>query len=347
MYSERRLYEILKECYTILEVDENVDDISLKKAYRAASKKYHPDANPNDEQAEEKFKKVSEAYTFLNNENNRKLYKKLKEKYENFKQREYSRRQSSKFYKDEEKVKENENKYIFQRRDGSKVEIQPLDKHYINGQKICKYRVIQYCNNMTIINDVYGRINLSELLKTVEYCDFCVNNLLSKNNIDSAIKVYNGYIGYVEMAYKNGRKHYKVCDRDSIDNYDLAMDIYSLRNKEDEINIETEDYDIWLEKLGKVIFNGKALNQYLVFEDNANILNLVYSENIDIYKIKNNRRYHNAVSEKLLDIERLKQKNKEGGYISQLLYNVDSDGYDIVIDKEIEKVLNVKQKNRV
>ena len=60
MLGERELYEQLKEYYDILGIDENVDEIKLKKAYRFAAKKYHPDGNPNNKEAEEKFKKVSE-----------------------------------------------------------------------------------------------------------------------------------------------------------------------------------------------------------------------------------------------------------------------------------------------
>ena len=185
MFSERRLYEILKECYDILEINENVDEIKLRKAYKIALKKHHPDTNlDNIEMATEKTRK---AYAFLKDEKNRKLYSMLKQKYENYKQSENKNQKTTNFY-EEEKVSENVNKYIFQRRDGSKLEIQPLKKHFIAGEKIYEYKLIQYYNNMTIINNVYGRINLSELLRTVEYCDFCINNLLSKKNINESVK---------------------------------------------------------------------------------------------------------------------------------------------------------------
>jgi len=51
--------------YKILEVERNADESAIKKAYRAAAMKYHPDKNQGDKEAEEKFKQVSEAYEIL------------------------------------------------------------------------------------------------------------------------------------------------------------------------------------------------------------------------------------------------------------------------------------------
>jgi molecular chaperone DnaJ len=55
----------MKEYYDILGLKEGSDKSEIKKAYRKQSKKYHPDLNPNNKQAEENFKKVSEAYEIL------------------------------------------------------------------------------------------------------------------------------------------------------------------------------------------------------------------------------------------------------------------------------------------
>tara|TARA_R110002153_G_C13330512_1_gene497958 strand:- start:2759 stop:3685 length:927 start_codon:yes stop_codon:yes gene_type:complete len=55
----------MKEYYDILGLNQNADKNEVKKAYRKLSKKHHPDLNPNNKQAEEKFKKISEAYEIL------------------------------------------------------------------------------------------------------------------------------------------------------------------------------------------------------------------------------------------------------------------------------------------
>src|SRR5262249_20813715 len=49
----------------------------IKKAYRKLARKYHPDVNPNDKSAEEKFKEVSEAYEVLADQEKRKRYDQL------------------------------------------------------------------------------------------------------------------------------------------------------------------------------------------------------------------------------------------------------------------------------
>ncbi len=54
-----------KDYYDLLGVGRNANDDELKKAYRQLALKFHPDKNPGDKQAEEKFKEVSEAYQVL------------------------------------------------------------------------------------------------------------------------------------------------------------------------------------------------------------------------------------------------------------------------------------------
>lgn len=63
-----------RDYYEVLGVDRNADDAALKKAYRQLAKKYHPDANPGDEEAAAKFKEASEAYAVLSDADKRKQY---------------------------------------------------------------------------------------------------------------------------------------------------------------------------------------------------------------------------------------------------------------------------------
>ena len=63
-----------KDYYEALGVVRGADADEIRKAYRKLARKYHPDLNPGDKAAEERFKKVQEAYDILSDENKRKVY---------------------------------------------------------------------------------------------------------------------------------------------------------------------------------------------------------------------------------------------------------------------------------
>lgn len=63
-----------RDYYEVLGVEKNADDAAIKKAYRALAKKYHPDMNPGDAEAEKKFKEASEAYAVLSDPDKRRQY---------------------------------------------------------------------------------------------------------------------------------------------------------------------------------------------------------------------------------------------------------------------------------
>lgn len=56
-----------KDPYKILDISRDADEVAIKKAYRKLALKYHPDKNPGDASAEEKFKEVTQAYEILSN----------------------------------------------------------------------------------------------------------------------------------------------------------------------------------------------------------------------------------------------------------------------------------------
>ena len=63
-----------RDYYEVLGVDRTADAAALKKAYRKLAKKYHPDTNAGNKEAEQKFKEATEAYEVLSDEKKRKIY---------------------------------------------------------------------------------------------------------------------------------------------------------------------------------------------------------------------------------------------------------------------------------
>lgn len=63
-----------EDYYRLLGLDRDASDREIKKAYRQLSKKYHPDKNPNDETAHQRFVQIAEAYDALSNEETRRIY---------------------------------------------------------------------------------------------------------------------------------------------------------------------------------------------------------------------------------------------------------------------------------
>ena len=63
-----------RDYYEVLGIDKGASKDDIKKAFRKMALKYHPDRNPGDKEAEEKFKEVNEAYSVLSDDDKRKKY---------------------------------------------------------------------------------------------------------------------------------------------------------------------------------------------------------------------------------------------------------------------------------
>ena len=63
-----------RDLYEVLGISKTSDEKTIKKAYRKLAKKYHPDMNPGDKTAEQKFKEATDAYNILSDPEKRKLY---------------------------------------------------------------------------------------------------------------------------------------------------------------------------------------------------------------------------------------------------------------------------------
>jgi molecular chaperone DnaJ len=68
-----------KDYYQVLGVPKNASHAEIKKAYRKLAQKHHPDANPNDKAAEDRFKEISAAYDVVGDEEKRKQYDEVRE----------------------------------------------------------------------------------------------------------------------------------------------------------------------------------------------------------------------------------------------------------------------------
>jgi curved DNA-binding protein len=76
-----------KDYYQILGVDRKADEEEIKRAYRKLALKHHPDKNPGDKQAEERFKEINEAYDVLGDPTKRAKYDQLGSSYRAWQQR--------------------------------------------------------------------------------------------------------------------------------------------------------------------------------------------------------------------------------------------------------------------
>ncbi len=76
-----------KDYYAALGLSPDADDQAIKRTYRKLAREYHPDRNPGDTQAEERFKEINEAYQVLGDQEKRKKYDALRQQYQQWQQR--------------------------------------------------------------------------------------------------------------------------------------------------------------------------------------------------------------------------------------------------------------------
>ncbi len=75
-----------KDYYQILEAAPDADEKQIKQTYRKLARQYHPDVNPGNKEAEQKFKEINEAYEVLSDPEQRKKYDELRADYQRYRQ---------------------------------------------------------------------------------------------------------------------------------------------------------------------------------------------------------------------------------------------------------------------
>src|SRR2546421_12574208 len=75
-----------KDYYDVLGVDRNAKEEDVKQAYRKLARKFHPDVNPGDKSAEDKFKDIGEAYEVLSDPAKRAQYDRFGEQWKMYSQ---------------------------------------------------------------------------------------------------------------------------------------------------------------------------------------------------------------------------------------------------------------------
>lgn len=75
-----------KDYYRILDVERSADEKALRSAFRKLARKHHPDINPGDKDAEERFKEINEAYEVLSDSEKRKLYDRFGEDWQRYRE---------------------------------------------------------------------------------------------------------------------------------------------------------------------------------------------------------------------------------------------------------------------
>ena len=152
------MQNVNKTYYEILEVSMNASLEEIKQAYRKQAKKYHPDRNPNNKEAEEMMKLVNDAYEVLSDINKRKKY----DDELNYKSSNSSNRENKKVYKDEHwfnsywynhTTKDNRKTYGLKKEE-LKVLLEKLVFSYVNARKFEKTVTFKDRRNY-IINEVF------------------------------------------------------------------------------------------------------------------------------------------------------------------------------------------------
>lgn len=194
------MQNVNKTYYEILEVSMNASLEEIKQAYRKQAKKYHPDRNPNNKEAEEMMKLVNDAYEVLSDINKRKKY----DDELNYKSSNSSNRENKKVYKDEywfnsywynHTTKDNRKTYGLKKEE-LKVLLEKLVVSYVNARKFEKTVTFKDRRNY-IINEVFHGHKL------FDDCDNIEEYIKRFFSLDTLVYLEeHAYLEFLYVCYK-------------------------------------------------------------------------------------------------------------------------------------------------
>lgn len=174
-----------KDYYDVLSVSKQASQEEIKKAYRKLALKYHPDRNPGNKTAEDRFKEASEAYQVLSNPDQR-------AKYDNFGHRGFQSSYGFQGFKDVEDIFSSFSDIFSQMGFGGIGEFSS-DSHssFFRGRESGRGADLRYRQEVTLKDVVYGSDKIIEFLAELN-CEKC-RGTGAKN--DKALKICNNCRG--------------------------------------------------------------------------------------------------------------------------------------------------------
>jgi len=326
--------DVSKDYYKILGVSKDADETAIKKAYRTEAKKYHPDKNPDNKEAEEKFKEASNAYEILKGKE-RQIYDKQSEHGANYDPN-FARMggmgngfQSYTVYTDEN------GRQSF-RTSGGGVDPREVFEQF-KRRASGYYEEERFYENLDItlkkivtLKDLYNNTKLEIKYNRYKTCDRCTGTGFDPESNSNECEACDGTgkdgFGVCKYCLGKGKIHTGTCTKCNGEKRVEVSEIFNLDNIYQIKNRTTQKILAGFGHHSK-FYRGKKGNVILIieFQDNsdyqiqpdsslAKSLNVHYKDAIDGYKFDhahlNDKNYKITIPEKTKDGDLVRVKER-------------------------------------